>query len=172
MNHCISNIITNLKISHTTNCHLLYKHFSKLWIKGKSYSRCAECSFQQRKKYCNALQNTKEHSNLTCSSNSDKMFTFNYPMKVKIDTKKTFILLNTNCECLQKLEHVFNWRVRKWNMYVFQTLAMFPFPVNQLNYFLRGSIQIIPHSLLKQNSTTWLFFIILRKNKTTAILTN
>jgi hypothetical protein len=93
-------------------------------------------------------------------------------MKVKADTKKIFILQNTNCKCLQKLEHVFNWQTRKLNMHVFQALAMFPFPVTQLNYFLREFIQNILHRLLKQNQTTPLFFIILRNNITITNFTN
>jgi len=98
---------------------------------------------------------------------------FRCPMKVKADTHtQIFILQNTNCERLQKLEHVFKWQARKLNMHVFQALAMFPFPVTQLNYFLREFIQNILHRLLKWNQTTWLYFTILRKNITITNFTN
>jgi len=46
-------------------------------------------------------------------------------MKIKANTKK-ITLQNKDCECLQKLEHIFNWQVRKLNMHVFPALAHVP----------------------------------------------
>jgi len=60
----------------------------------------------------------------------------------------------------------------KLENWTFHALAMFPFPVTQLNCFLREYIQNILHRLLKQNQTTLLFFIILRNNITITNFTN
>ena len=42
-------------------------------------------------------------------------------------------------------------------MHAFQTLAMFPFPINQLDYFLREFIQIIAQSVKEMNNMALLY---------------
>lgn len=101
------------------------------------------------------------------------MFTLDVIWKSRLTHKKKNSYYTT-----QIVNACRNWsmyltgKLRKLNMHVFQALAMFPFPVTQLNYFLREFIQNILHRLLKQNQTTLLLFIILRNNITITNFTN
>lgn len=72
---------------------------------------------------------------------------------------------------------------RDWNMYLtgklengtcmsFRHWPCSLFQLPKSIYFLREFIQNILHRLIKQNPTTWLFFIILRKNITITNFTN